>query len=262
MHLIMYKFLFGTLAMNICSTLAKSFNFFAITLLLSACLTTNVEIHDSDPLSVLSGPAQERAIYNNYNIYTVGELKSLVQEMEDSGYLLDAEGANNYKITFRYLADRETAKNNPGKTALDIRLEREEANRILQARKQMTIQEAAPNDVFAILDYCTGYLIQAHSVMRDEGPNLNLNSSDQYSYNEFVEHLNWNSNMFLLSKVKRTETLSDSENDLSIALTREGVEFARLKIEKDPMRIITPGNVKNDVMFCLDQAQNAKVYIN
>ncbi|MDA7561895.1 hypothetical protein N8860_09125 [Alphaproteobacteria bacterium] len=248
--------------MNISSILVKSFNFFAIIFLLSACLTTNAEHNDSDPLSVLGGPAEERAFYNSYNINTVGEVKAVMQEMVDSGYLSGAEGANSYKITFRYLVDRETAKNNPGKTALDIRLEREEANLILQARKQMTIQEAAPNDGFAILDYCTGYLVHAHSVMRDEGPNLNLNSSDQYAYNEFVEHLDLNSSMFVLSKVQRTRTLSDSEQDLSIALTREGVEFARLKIEKDSMRIITPGNVKNDVMFCLNQAQNAKAYIN
>lgn len=248
--------------MNILSTLAKSLNFFAIIFLLSACLATNLEIHDGDPLSVLGGPAQHTAIYNNYNINTVGEWKELVQEMNDSGYLSDAEGANNYEITFRYLADRETAKSNPGKTALDIRLEREEANQILQPRNQMTIQEAAPNDGFAILDYCTGYLIQAHSIMRDEGPNLNLNSSDQYAYNEVVEHLDRNSTMFLSSQVNRTTSLSDSEGALSRALIREGIEFASLKIENDPMRIITPGNVKNDVMFCLDQAQNARVYIN
>ena len=253
--------------MKFISTLAKSFNFFAIILLLSACLTTNVEIQDSDPLSVLGGSTQEITIYKNYNINTVGEWKALVMEMNDSGYLSGAEGANNYNITFTYLEDRETAKNNPGKTALDIRLEREEANRILQARKQMTIQEAAPNDRFAILDYCTGYLIQAHSVMRDEEPNLNLNSSDQYDYNEIVEHLDYNSKTFLLSQVMRTQTLSDSEDDkestyLSIVHTKEGVEFARLKIENDPMRIIMPGNVKNDVIFCLDQAQNAMDYIN
>lgn len=95
---------------------------FILCIFLAGCAATKPK--DSDPISSLNPPAQELQLYKKYGINTVGDWKTAVLEMKNNGYA--TKNDKSYLILFDYLQDRESAKNKPGTTALDIRNQRQQ----------------------------------------------------------------------------------------------------------------------------------------
>jgi autonomous glycyl radical cofactor GrcA len=217
---------------------------------------------DSDPISVMNPSKQEMVLFKKYGLTTVGHFKSAVLEMKESGYFDVAGKPSNYMSVFTYLEDRETAKQQAGMTATMVLQARQEEARKVAARKKMTIQQIAPKDELGLFDFCKGYLIIAHAVMRDQGPKLRVNPADRAVIKKVTEHLDRNSTMFTLAGVVGQIDLSEKEKKTrqsqSYKNTQEGIQLARTRINNDPMKIIMPGRAKEDVKFCLDQSSVAQ----
>jgi len=126
----------------------------------------------------------------------------------------------------------------------------------------MTIQQIAPKDERGLFDFCNGYLISAHAVMRDQAPKLRFNPADRAVIKKVTEHLDRNTMMFTLAGVVGLSDLSEKEKKArqsqSYKNIQEGIQLARTRINNDPMKIIMPGRAKEDVKFCLDQSSVAQ----
>ena len=221
------------------------------------------EYADSDPISVMNPSKQEMVLFKKYGLTTVGHFKSAVLEMKESGYFDVAGKPSNYMSIFTYLEDRETAKQQAGMTATMVLQARQEEARKVAARKKMTIQQIAPKDERGLFDFCNGYLISAHAVMRDQAPKLRFNPADRAVIKKVTEHLDRNTMMFTLAGVVGLSSdLSEKEKKArqsqSYKNIQEGIQLARTRINNDPMKIIMPGRAKEDVKFCLDQSSVAQ----
>jgi hypothetical protein len=78
-------------------------------------------------------------LYKKYGIETVGDWKSTVIEMRDSGYI--SKNDTSYLVMFEFLKDKETAKQNPGMTALDVRTQRQQTAKDAATQKKATDQK-------------------------------------------------------------------------------------------------------------------------
>lgn len=94
---------------------------------------------DADSISSLNPPAQEMRIYQQYGIKTVGDWKTVVLEMKDSGYISQRDSS--HLVMFDYLKDREVARKTPGMTALDVRRQREQASNDAKIQKKLNDQK-------------------------------------------------------------------------------------------------------------------------
>lgn len=218
---------------------------------------------DSDPVAILGSHSNREAqLYKKYRINTVGDYKVVVREMRDSGYIEAADNSKNYTLIFTYLKDREAARQQPGLTAKNILQARQDELSNAAERKRVTVEQAAPKDELGRLSFCTGYLIHAHAVMRDEGPKLRMGAKDRFDMDQVIKQLDTSSNFFMLAGVASSLDLSKDEaekiSSRNVKNTSEGVEFARARIENDPTRIFMPGQVKEDILSCGNQAPIAK----
>ena len=223
------------------------------------------EYADSDPISVMNPSKQEMDLLGKYGLTTIGHFKSAVLEMKESGYFDVAGKPSSYMATFTYLEDRETAKQQADMTPTMVLQARQEEAKRIAARKKMTVQQIAPKGELGLFEFCTGYLIEAHAVMRDQAPKLRLNAPDRASIKKVTAHLDRNTTMFLLAGTVSMSDLTEDEKKIKtsqkVRVTREGVQLAKTRINNDPMKIIMPGRAKEDVKSCLEQSSIAQKYL-
>jgi len=219
------------------------------------------EPKDSDPIELMNPPQDELALFKKYGIKTVGDFKKIVLEMKESGYLKLVDNPGTYQAAFVYLKDREAARKTPGISAIDVIKKRKDESKRQSELKKKSIFEVAPKNDWSLVNFCSGVLIEAHGVMKDESPKMMLNKVDRIAINEFIKHLDTNSQHFILATALGSSVEQGNDKDDGYKQTQEGLKFAKLRIGSDPWLLIKPNPVKEDVKFCLDQWVKANKYI-